>query len=124
MPHRITILNTCESYACVEENNLLEAMEQLRRKGIPVGCRNGGCGVCKVKVVRGEYARARMSRAVVSEEEEKLGYALACKVQPRSDMEVKVVGKMVRAVEARRGTSFSFEFGAAAWQVKQSDKEN
>lgn len=118
----ITITNTGESYVCAEADNLLKAMEQLRRKGIPVGCRNGGCGVCKVKVLAGEYVKAKMSRAVLSQEEEERGHALACKVCPRGDMKVEVVGKMARAVEARRSTHFSFEF-EAAWSVKRTNKE-
>ena len=39
-----------------------------------------------------------MSRAQVSEEEEKQGYALACRVYPRSDMRLKVIGKMGKNV--------------------------
>ena len=42
----VTIANTNERIACDENNSVLGAMEQLCRKGIPVGCRNGGCGVC------------------------------------------------------------------------------
>ena len=38
---------------CDEEQNVLAAMERLGRKGIPVGCRGGGCGVCRVQVTYG-----------------------------------------------------------------------
>ncbi|MDR3451196.1 MAG: 2Fe-2S iron-sulfur cluster-binding protein [Rhodoferax sp.] len=122
MLHQVTIENTGETFRCGGEDNLLKAMEQLRCKGIPVGCRNGGCGVCKVRVIEGRYARKKMSRAVISAEEEEQGCVLACKIQPQSDLRVEVVGKMVRAVVARRSTSFSFEFSTTL-HVFQPDKE-
>jgi len=122
MTFQITIQNTGETFACRMVDNVLKAMEQLRRKGIPVGCRNGGCGVCKVRVIEGHYAKRKMSRAVVSEEEEAQGRLLACKTYPRSDMKVEVVGKMARAVIARKSASFSFEFTKTP-QVSQPDKE-
>ena len=45
----ITIDDTGESYRCVDYRSALQGMEALGKKGIPVGCRSGGCGVCKVK---------------------------------------------------------------------------
>ncbi len=122
MAFQITIENTGETFACSEEDNVLKAMEQLRRKGIPVGCRNGGCGVCKVRVTEGHCVKKKMSRAVLSAEEEAQGCVLACKIYPRSDMKVDVVGKMVRAVVARKSASFSFEFTTTT-NVFQPDKE-
>ena len=122
MPHRVQIHNTQETFACGEETSLLAAMEQLRCKGIPVGCRNGGCGVCKVRVVQGRCEKGRASRAVLCEDEEAQGCVLACKTYPRSDMEVEVVGRMARAFVARRNTSFSFEF-SATWHVQANKEE-
>lgn len=122
MKFQVTIENTGETFACGEDCNVLKAMEQLRRKGIPVGCRNGGCGVCKVQVIEGRYAKRKMSRAVVSAEEEAQGCVLACKIQPQSDLRVNVVGKMVRAVVAQRSAPFSFEFSTALLVV-QPNKE-
>jgi ferredoxin len=112
MHHDITIANTAEHFACSPEQSLLAAMERLGRKGIPVGCRNGGCGVCKVRVRSGTYRTAKMSRAVLSEAEQADGCLLACKTYPTGDMVVHVVGAMVRAVTAPRGgpAGFDFEF--------------
>lgn len=121
MPFQVTIENTGEAFRCRDEENVLRAMEQLRRRGIPVGCRNGGCGVCKVQVIEGQYAKKKMSRSVVSEEEEAQGCVLACRIHPQSDLRVKVVGKMVRAVVAAGGASFSFEFSTTL-QVISPDK--
>lgn len=121
---QITIANTAETFACAEDSNLLKAMEQLRCKGIPVGCRNGGCGVCKVEVTEGRYAKRKMSCAVVSAEEEARGCVLACKIYPESDLRVNVVGKIVRAVERERTAKASFDFTfSMAVTVFKSDKE-
>lgn len=95
--HNITITDNGEEFACSGAKNLLAGMVSLGRKGIPVGCRGGGCGVCKVRVVSGQYSRQVMSRAHVSVAEEAEGYALACRMSPSSDLEITVVGKMKKA---------------------------
>jgi ferredoxin len=99
MAHLIAIENSGETYSCREDSNLLVAMESLCRKGIPVGCRNGGCGVCKVQVLDGRYVLRKASRSVLSAEEEGAGLVLACRTSPRSAMRLRVVGKMVRTWE-------------------------
>lgn len=122
MQFNVTIDNTAETFACSEEDSLLKSMEQLRCRGIPVGCRNGGCGVCKVRVVAGSCEKKKASRAVLCAEEEAQGCVLACKTYPRSDMVVEAMGKMARAIVTRKSASFSFEF-TTTWQVVQQDKE-
>jgi ferredoxin len=92
--HQVRFLDTGETLSCGEGYSLLQSMERLGRKGIPVGCRNGGCGVCKIRVVEGAVDRRVMSRAHVSAEEEAGGFALACRITPRSDLAIHVVGKM------------------------------
>lgn len=122
MQHLVTIENTGETFRCLEEDNVLRGMEQLQRKGIPVGCRNGGCGVCKVQVLDGLYLKRKMSRGVISAEEEAGGCVLACKIYPQSDLRVEVVGKMARAVEARKSASFDFGF-ATMTKINQPEEE-
>ena len=95
--HSVRFVETGETLACTDDRSLLHSMERLGRKGIPVGCRNGGCGVCKVRVLEGTCERRVMSRAHVSLGEEQEGFALACRITPSSDMAVQVVGKMIRA---------------------------
>lgn len=97
--YRITILDTGETYACRGSTTVLKAMTQLGRKGIPSGCHGGGCGICKVRVVSGFVTTLPMSRSQVSEAEEAVGYALACRCYPCSDVDLKVVGRMQRAVK-------------------------
>ncbi len=94
----VTIEDSVERVSCPDDDNVLRAMEVLGRKGIPVGCRGGGCGVCKVQVTDGAYRTRKMIRACLRSDEEAAGVLLACKLLPDSDLSVKVVGKMARAV--------------------------
>lgn len=98
--HRITIDDADAGYDCREDESLLAGMHRLGRRGIPVGCRCGGCGVCKVRIVEGRYATAVMSRAHVSASEEAAGCVLACRVFPASDLRLRVLGKMQRYLHA------------------------
>lgn len=98
MKHQILIEDTGEHYACDERESLLNGMTRLGRRGIPVGCRGGGCGVCKVQIIDGSYAVSVMSRAHVSAEELAVGVVLACRVMPYSDLCVQVIGKMKKTV--------------------------
>jgi len=81
------------SFVCAGNNQVLLAMERQGQRIIPVGCRRGGCGICKVQVLRGDYDTLVMSRAQVSEAEEADGFALACRLTPRSDLMLKVVNQ-------------------------------
>lgn len=94
----ICIQDTGEHYACTDTRSVLEGMEALGRRGIPVGCRNGGCGVCKVHITSGAYVARVMSREYVSVEDECEGRVLACRVRPASDLQLRVIGKMKKNV--------------------------
>ncbi|QTD45371.1 2Fe-2S iron-sulfur cluster-binding protein [Ottowia testudinis] len=96
--YTITIDDTGESYRCVDYRSVLEGMEALGKKGIPVGCRNGGCGVCKVQVTAGSYSRRVMSREHVSEADEAAGCVLSCRIKPTSDLHLSVLGAMKKNV--------------------------
>jgi ferredoxin len=99
MPHfTVTIEETGETFRCSDKHSLLVGMESLGKKGIPVGCRGGGCGVCKVEVVEGSVQKRAMSREHVSEQDEAEGRLLACRVLPNSDVTLKVLGKMKKNV--------------------------
>ena len=96
--YQVTIAETGETFRCLESRTLLEGMEALGKRGIPVGCRNGGCGVCKVHITDGSYTKRVMSREYVTEEEEQQGCLLSCRVKPTSDLTLSVVGKMKKNV--------------------------
>jgi ferredoxin len=104
---QVKIFETAELFQCDSGQSVLEGMVRLGRKGIPVGCRGGACGVCKVEVVSGSFDQKRMSRSHVSEEDEKSGRVLSCRISPSSDLELCVIGGMKRSVcKQESGTNF------------------
>lgn len=99
---KIRITNTGEEFDCSDQQHILMGMTKLGRKGIPSGCHGGGCGVCKIQVLSGEVRTLPMSRTHVTEEEQRLGFALACRCYPLSDISLHVVGKMEKGVCGRK----------------------
>ncbi|HCF1525223.1 2Fe-2S iron-sulfur cluster binding domain-containing protein [Pseudomonas aeruginosa] len=100
MKHELVFEDTDEGFQCDEKESVLADMARLGRKGIPVGCRGGGCGVCKVQIISGSYMSCTMSRQHISVEDESLGIVLACRIYPRSRITLRVVGKMRKSVYA------------------------
>tara|TARA_R110002020_G_scaffold310944_1_gene526588 strand:- start:8487 stop:8807 length:321 start_codon:yes stop_codon:yes gene_type:complete len=78
------VSGTC--FSCGSDKTVLKAMEQQAQRCVPVGCRGGGCGLCKVQVLKGEYQCGPMSRKHVSESAQAQGEALACRLYPLSDL--------------------------------------
>ena len=64
--------------------NLLAALEVASQETVAIGCRNGGCGVCRVRILSGSYIKGKMSRKYVTVEDEHARIALACRVYPTS----------------------------------------
>ncbi|MEX8494225.1 2Fe-2S iron-sulfur cluster binding domain-containing protein [Sphaerotilus sp.] len=90
----VHVVQTGEEFPCATTESLLNGMLRLGRKGIPVGCVNGGCGVCKVRVLEGQVtALGPVSRAHVTAEEEQHGCTLACRVAPTTAVQIEVIGK-------------------------------
>jgi ferredoxin len=98
----VHVAQTNETYLCANDESLLQGMLRLGRKSIPVGCVNGGCGVCKVHVLEGQCRPlGPISRAHVSAAEEAHGFTLACRVAPITPVQLEVVGKFEKPF--RRG---------------------
>jgi ferredoxin len=90
----VSIVQTGESYPCAPDESLLQGMLRLGRRGIPAGCVNGGCGVCKVRIVEGAIRLlGPVSRAHVSVESECAGYTLACRAAPTGAVRLEVAGR-------------------------------
>lgn len=90
-------MQTGESFPCATTESLLAGMLRLGRKGIPVGCVSGGCGVCKVRILAGQVLLlGPISRAHVSAEDERCGLTLACRVAPVTEVRLEVAGKLER----------------------------
>jgi ferredoxin len=88
---KVELLSTSEHFRCSGDENLLRAMEQHVQgtrlfTAIPAGCRGGGCGMCKIRVVAGVFKTGRMSKKHIDDGERNRGYTLACRTFPRSDI--------------------------------------
>ncbi len=83
---------------CYEGERALVAMERAQSFGrlknlpykLPVGCRRGGCGICRARVLSGAYRKDLMSQAHISEEESEAGLVLSCSIYPLSDIELRI----------------------------------
>ncbi|MBN9429300.1 MAG: 2Fe-2S iron-sulfur cluster binding domain-containing protein [Burkholderiales bacterium] len=108
----VSVTQTGECYPCSPDESLLRGMLRLGRKGIPVGCVNGGCGVCKVRVLSGTVRRlGPISRAHVSLDEEAQGYTLACRAAPASAVQLQVCARLAKPF-SRAGTTVSAPFAS------------
>lgn len=70
---------------------LLTSLVRDPSTGVRAGCRGGGCGVCRVRIVAGDYSCRRMSRRFVSEDDERSGYVLSCRVLALGDLVVETM---------------------------------
>jgi len=102
----IHVAQTDETFPCAGNESLLAGMVRLGRKGIPVGCVNGGCGVCKVRILEGQIKPlGPISRAHVTLDEEAKGYTLACRVAPQTSVQLEVAGKLEKPFSKGRAGS-------------------
>lgn len=96
--HKVELVGHSQPYWCTEGDTLLHAMEQAARRDIPIGCRGGGCGICKIKILHGNFITKKMSQSEVNKAELAQGIVLACRCTPLSDIELEVIGKLKRIV--------------------------
>ena len=79
-------------FACRAGRSVLREMERQGLSWVCVGCRGGGCGICKIRVLSGEFRSGPMSRAHVSAEDQESGrQVLACQVFPETDLQIERV---------------------------------
>lgn len=86
--YSITVLESGETFWCASDETVLSAMMRARCGPVHYGCCGGGCGICKMRIVSGEYdAIKRMSRAHIDLAQEP-DMVLLCCIQPRSDLTI------------------------------------
>jgi CDP-4-dehydro-6-deoxyglucose reductase len=76
-------------------------LEGLYKAGFAytIGCRRGGCAVCKVDVLGGRFAYNRpVATSVLSDTERTDGTCLSCRAVPASDLTIEMRGECVRLV--------------------------
>ena len=78
-----------DTVACGAGETVLAA---IMRSGARVmfGCRGGGCGTCKMRLVSGRVDHGRCSAAVLAEAEKRDGAFLSCQARPLSDLLVEL----------------------------------
>lgn len=90
--HKVTVrlVTDSQEYPVRAGQSVLEALLPVHQQRIEAGCHGGGCGVCKIRVVSGQYRRGVMSRAHISTDEALADYALACRTYPESSLTIEV----------------------------------
>ena len=89
MKHRVTILSSNVSFDIEPSQTILEA-SLLAGINIPFGCRNGGCGSCKAKIISGKVFCEEYQQNAMTDEEKSNGYTLCCKSYVSSNIELDI----------------------------------
>ncbi|WP_300499868.1 2Fe-2S iron-sulfur cluster-binding protein [Marinobacter sp.] len=84
--YQVTEKVSGQRFQCKPGQSVLKAMEQRGLKCVPVGCRGGGCGYCKIRVVEGEFRCGKMSKVHCPPEALDKGEVLACRLYPLTDL--------------------------------------
>lgn len=81
------------SFPCRSDESVLEAMQRSGNAIVTFGCFGGGCGVCAMQIISGEYNIFHpMSRAHITREQQAQGQVLLCCVTPLSDLSLDFRG--------------------------------
>lgn len=65
-----------------------------------VGCRRGGCGICKVELLEGSVGYNRpVADQVLTEHEREAGVCLTCRAVPESDVRIRFRTGALRLVQ-------------------------
>jgi ferredoxin len=86
----VTILPDGVHLATLPEETLLRA---LGRAGLRyrVGCKRGGCGICKVQLLLGEVRYERpIAASVLSDDERVEGICLSCRAVPLTNIVIEL----------------------------------
>ncbi len=73
----------------LERAQSLGRLPELRTR-LPVGCRRGGCGICRARVLKGDYRSEAMSQMHVSPEDRDIGIVLCCSIFALSDITLRL----------------------------------
>jgi ferredoxin len=88
--NEITILPDGIQVAANSDETLLRA---LARAGLRyrVGCKRGGCGICKVQLLGGEVGYERpIAASVLSDDERVEGVCLSCRAVPLTNIVIEL----------------------------------
>ncbi|MDO6682440.1 MULTISPECIES: 2Fe-2S iron-sulfur cluster-binding protein [unclassified Oceanobacter] len=84
--YQVRVMNESRCFETNSQNNVLASMGWAENSPVPVGCKGGGCGKCRVKVTSGTYLSKKMSRAHITPRDEEQSIVLACRIFAQSDI--------------------------------------
>ena len=87
--YMITLRPIGDTVACRRDETVLSAILRSGAK-VVFGCRGGGCGTCKMRVISGMVEHGRCSVAVLLAEEKTNGAFLSCQARALSDLTVEL----------------------------------
>ena len=87
--YTITLTPAGDPVACRPDETVLSAILRCGAK-VVFGCRGGGCGICKMRLVSGRVDHGRCSAAVLSEAEKRDGLFLSCQARPVGHLTVEL----------------------------------
>ena len=88
--HAVRLAPSGETFTAAPKETLLQAALN-QGLAFPHSCRAGGCGSCKCRLVKGKVKELTDKSYLLSAEEIRDNYVLACQSIPQSDVEVEVV---------------------------------
>ena len=97
---RLTVESDGVTIDILEGETILEG---LYRYGFAyrIGCRRGGCAICKVDLVDGEVTYNRtVADTVLSDEERAAGTCLSCRAVPVTDVKIALREENLRRVSS------------------------
>lgn len=100
MTYRVQLEQTEQSFE-VDENESILAAALRANVNLAHDCQLGGCGTCRIKLIKGSVSYAEFPMALTPEEESE-GYALACQALPASDLVICPSRAQVELPEAAR----------------------
>lgn len=91
MSFQIKVTNIDRTIECPENRTILSAAIAA---GIdfPYGCATGNCGMCMSSIRSGSVELLPYSDGALRPAQQERGQTLACRAQPRSDVEIKWLG--------------------------------
>ena len=88
--HAVRLAPSGAEFTAAPKETLLQAALN-QGLAFPHSCRAGGCGSCKCRLVKGKVKELTDKSYLLSAEEIRDNYVLACQSVPQSDVEVEVV---------------------------------
>lgn len=88
MSYNVTIQPSGRQFQ-VEEGEAVLSAALRQGIGLPYGCKNGGCGSCKSKIVEGSIEQGAHSHTALPQDEQTRGMALLCCAHARSDLVIE-----------------------------------